>query len=343
MKRLSFLLVMVLLATSIVGCSTPAPDQQSEGGGTEVSDNGDKVYKFKLGHQSPEGEPYDLVAHKFKDLIEERTNGQIQIEVYPHAQIGYDRTLMENLQFGTLDFAVVAGEAVGGFVPEANAVTLPFIFRDFDHANSFGRSEKLNDFFGAFDGTGLVPLGMVRRGFRSVTNSDKPIYEPADLKGLKLRVVENPIYIDTFTELDTVAIPMAWGEVYVAMQQGTIDGHENSPELVVAYRIWEVQKYYSLTEHVFAFGYLMTGDHIMDELPEDLQEEVRKASFEAVDAVSVELQEKMDELLDQLREEGMEINEVEDKEPFKEMVEPVYEKYADQYGSEFIELIQGIQ
>lgn len=341
MRKISLILIIALLVTSIVGCSTPATDNSN--GGPSTESNSEKVYKFKLGHQSPEGEPYDLVAHKFKELIEERTNGQIQIDVYPHAQIGYDRTLMENLQFGTLDFAVVAGEAVGGFVPEANAVTLPFIFRDFDHANSFGRSEKLNEFFGAFEGTGLVPLGMVRRGFRSVTNSEKPIYEPADLKGLKLRVVENPIYIDTFTELNTVAIPMAWGEVYVAMQQGTIDGHENSPELIVAYRIWEVQKYYSLTEHVFAFGYLMTGDHIMKELPEDLQEEVRKASFEAVDAVSVELQEKMDELLKKLEEEGMEINLVKDKEPFKDMVEPVYEKYANQYGSEFIELIQGIQ
>ncbi|WP_312812541.1 TRAP transporter substrate-binding protein [Sedimentibacter sp.] len=340
-KMLSIVLVAALLVTSLVGCS--APSNNPKDNTSSAGNNSDEVYEFKLGHQSPEGEPYDLVAHKFKELIEERTNGQIKITVYPHAQLGYDRNLMEGIQFGSLDFAVVAGEAVGGFVPKANVLTLPFIFRGFDHAHSFARSETTAEFYDSFKGTGLVPLGLVRRGFRSVTSNTKPVYEPSDLKGMKLRVVENPMYIDTFTALGSVAIPMAWGEVYVAMQQGTIDGHENSPEIISAYRIWEVQKYYSLTEHVFAFGYLMTGDHMMDKLPENLQAEVKKASFDAVEEVSLHLENEFAETMKLLEANGFEINEVNNKEDFKALVEPVYEKFIKEHGSSIVDLVQNIK
>jgi len=211
---------------------------------------------LKLGHMSPgtEENPYHLLALYLEKHLPEKTGGKLKIQIFHSGQLGRDRELLEAIQFGTLDLAVITTSPMTNFVPAYTVLDYPFIFRDWDHVEKVMAAPWMEEFKAESQRAKFHTLAFVPRGFRSVTNSKVKIYKPDDMKGLKLRVIESPIFVDTFNALGASAQAMSWGEVFTALQQGTIDGHENALNTIFDERVYEVQKYVSLTQHIFAYA-----------------------------------------------------------------------------------------
>lgn len=318
-------------ALSLVGC----------GGGKTAKpakDDG-KVYELKLGHMTPETEPYHLAALKFKDLIETRSKGKVKITIYPAGQLGYDRELIEGMQFGTIDLAIVTSSPLVNFIPSFAVLDMPFLFRDWDHVDAVLKEDYMQKLFAEGTEKGLVPMALLPRGFRSVTNSKRPITKAADFKGIKLRVIESPVFVQTFEQLGATVTAMSWGEVFTALQQKALDGEENAINTIHNERLYEVQKYVSLTEHMFAFATFTASKKKLDELPADIQSLIRQCAVEATQAEGVETRNAIADYQKKLVEKGMVFNEI-DRAALRTKVQKVYDDFAAKYGDTYLKQIE---
>lgn len=285
--------------------------------------------EIKLGHIAAPNTAYDNWAKEFKRQVEEASNNKYKIIIYGGGQLGGSTALMEGLQAGNIQLAVITTSDINQFVRELDVLDLPFLFRNWDHVEKFLASDVNKKLLTFGDQYGLHFLSNMPRGYRHVTTSAKvgPITKPEDLKGVKIRVAESPLYIDTFKALGANAQAMAWGEVYTALQQGTVDAHENTIVTTRDYKINEVQKYMSETGHVFAFATLMAGYDWFRKLPADDQIIFQKAANDS--AIKLGIIQKNDEAKAKadLISKGMIFNSV-DTAPFIEKVKPVIDKYA---------------
>lgn len=219
MKRKLALLLTLLFLTGLLsacGSSTPAKPAAK-----------DEPKTIKLAHVVNEKDGFHIAAMKFKDLVEKDTQGKVKIELYPNASLGDERTLIEGMQIGTVHMGVITNGPVANFLPEIAAFEMPFLFGSAEEAYKVLDGEVGKKVLAKLDGLNLKGLAFAERGFRNLTNSKKAVNTPQDMAGLKIRVMENPVYIDTFKTLGANAVPMAWTEALTALQQGTIDGQEN--------------------------------------------------------------------------------------------------------------------
>jgi len=187
----------------------------------------EKPLSLKLGHAVAPVHPYHLGAVKFSELVAQRTGGKVKIDVYPSTQLGNERDMVEGLQLGTIDLVVTSTGPVGGFVPKMFVVDLPFLFRDRDHAYKVLDGPIGRDLLSALSAKSIRGLAFWENGFRQITNNLRPIEKPTDLKGVKIRTMENKVHLAAFRAFGASPTPMAWSEVYTALQQRTIDGQEN--------------------------------------------------------------------------------------------------------------------
>ena len=304
--------------------------------------NAEEPITLKLGHINPETGNYHQYAMAFKEAVEARSEGRLIIDVFPAAQLGYDRELLESLQFGNLDLGIITSSPIANFVPEFMSLDFPFLFSGWDHVLEFIQSDTCVALMKEGEGVGLIGLGMLGRGFRSTCNSKRPIVTASDFAGLKMRVIESPIYIQTFEALGATVSAMSWGEVFTALQQGTIEAVELDYRTLYDERVYEVQKYLSGTEHVFAFATLMASPMTLAKLPDDLRQILEECAMET--AVSTtELQvEIVTSYIAKLQEEGMEFNEC-DKEELGSHMGPVREWFASNYGDGYLTAIEGLK
>ena len=214
----------------------------------------------------------------FVKPIEEGSQGRIKVELYPNAQLGGDREISEGVQMGTIQMAIPSSAPLAGFDKRVQVLELPYLFTTkqaaFEAADGI-LGEKLNSYLAA---KGMLILGFQENGFRHVTNNRGPVRTPADLKGIKIRTMENPIHLAFFKAVGANPTPMSWGELYTALQQGTVDAQENPYAMIVDGKFYEVQKYVSETGHVFSFEVLIANKKFMDNLPADLNELVVKSA-----------------------------------------------------------------
>ena len=316
MKKSIILLMCAIftLAVVLTGCS------KSQGGGQGAR-------TFRLGHQAAAGTAYDILAYKFKEYVETRSNGRYKIEVYSGGTLGNDRVLIESIQAGTLDLSIVTASDMSNFARELEVQDLPFLFSSWDEVFNFLKSDFVNEFYAITDSSNITTMAFMPRGFRHATNNKGPINSPADFQGMKLRVVDSAIYVETFAALGANPQAMAWGEVYTALQQGTVDGHENTIVTTNDYRIYEVQKFMSKTGHIFAFAAVCASPTILNGLSAEDQELIRKAAVDAALEIGAEQLATENEAAVKLQAAGMQMNEVPNKQPFIDMVTPVYEKF----------------
>lgn len=337
-KLLSVLFLMLAFSIALVACGG------DENGEKESSTTGDVETKvFKLGHIAAPDTAYDDFAHEFKRLVEERSDGRFEIEIYPAAQLGGDRELTESIQIGNIDFSVVTASTINQFVGEMSVQDLPYLFLSWEHVQKFLDSDAADEFYALTDEVGIETLAFMPRGFRHVTTKDKPIYDPSDLKGLKLRVAESQMYIDTFEALGANTQAMAWGEVFTALQQGIIDAHENTIITIRDYNINEVQHHVSETGHFFAFASLQANPGLLDGLSSEDQEMIRVAAREAAKVIGQDQQNEEAEAKAELESLGMEFNEVTDKAEFKVLMEPLYDKYFKEHDDTFFNKIKELE
>lgn len=303
-------------------------------------------YTLKVGSIVSETHP-DIVVMKstFVPWVEEKSGGRIKVELYPNAQLGGDRELSESVQMGTIQIALPATSALAGFDKRFQVLDLPFLFTTREAAFEALDGElgaKLNSFLPA---KGFVGLGFYENGFRHITNNKKPITQPDDLKGIKLRTMENPMHIAFFRRLGANPTPMSFGELYTALQQGTVDGQENPATLIYESKFYEVQKYLSTTGHVFSVTMLLGSKKFMDSLPEDLRKVVEEGAAAFVKEHRRIMPESEVENMKILKEKGMQINELtpEQKKPFLDATAPVYAEFEKDLTKEMLDLAKKVQ
>jgi tripartite ATP-independent transporter DctP family solute receptor len=294
---------------------------------------------LKLGHAINEKDVFHEAALKFEELVEEQTKGEVTVTIYPNAKLGDERNLLESLKMGTVDMGIITGGPVINFLPSFGVLDLPFLFSTPEHAYKVLDGPIGQGFFEEMEKLGWKGLAYGERGFRNLTNSKKPVVMPEDVNGLKIRVMQNPIYIDAFTALGANAVPMAWTEALTALQQGTIDGQENPLNVIAAYNIDESNKYLSITRHAYAPNIILMSMKTWNKLSADQQKIVQDAARAAA-LHNREIDNKMEaQWLQELKNKGMEVVDNPDLSLFREAVKSVYEKYEPQYGKELIQSI----
>lgn len=287
---------------------------------------------LRLAHVVNEQDGFHIAATRFEELVEERTEGKVDIEIYPNASLGDERTLLEGMQIGTVDMGVITNGPVANFVEEMAVFELPFLFPSSEAAYQVLDGPIGQELLDKLSEVNLKGLAYAERGFRNLTNSERPVESPEDLDGLRIRVMENPVYTDTFRELGANAIPMAWTEALTAMQQGTIDGQENPVNVIHSFKLYETQDHMTLSRHTYAPAIFVMGMTVWNELPEAAQEVMAQAAQEAAEHERQVNAEMEAEQLDELREAGMQIVEEPDIQAFQKAVAPVYDQYGAQFG-----------
>ena len=230
-----------------------------------------KQVVIKAGHVVSTTDNYHLGLSRMAELIAERTGGRYKLEVYPNAQIGSERDLVEGIQLGSVGMCVVATAPVANFAPELGVVELPFLIRDFDHADRVFMGpigQELCDKVSA--SAGVKCLGLWENGFRSLVNSKRPINSVEDIKGLKIRTMENSAHQALWKALGADPVPMAWGDAYTAVQQGALDGLENAITLLYSLKTAEITKHLAVTEHLYSPAVVLMQERIWKKMtPED--------------------------------------------------------------------------
>ena len=294
-------------------------------------------FVFKLGHIADPENPYAKGAEKFAQLVKEKTGGKVEIQVFPSSQLGNQRDLVEGTQFGTIDFTMTSTAVLGNFLPQVAVFDLPFIFRDVQHAykalDTVGMeiAQKLQ---------GMKLLAYYENGVRHMTNSKRPIRKPEDMKGLKIRVMEQPIYIEMIKALGGNPTPMAFGELFTALQQGVVDGQENPAAHIYTARFFEVQKYISLTAHTYSAEPMLVSLAAWNKLPKDLQEKVQTAANESRDWQRDLCRQLEEGYWTKIQESGKsEINRDVDKQAFADATRGVWAMFEKKVGKENIEKI----
>lgn len=298
---------------------------------------------LRLAHVVNEQDGFHIAATKFEELVEERTEGKVNIEIFPNASLGDERTLLEGMQIGTVDMGVITNGPVANFVEEMAVFELPFLFPSPEAAYSVLDGPIGQELLDKLADVNLKGLAYAERGFRNLTNSERAVNSPEDLDGLRIRVMENPVYTDTFRELGANAIPMAWTEALTAMQQGTIDGQENPVNVIHSFKLDETQNYMTLSRHTYAPAIFVMGMPAWNQLPEAAQAVLEEAAQEAAEHERQVNADMEAEQLAALREAGMEINDAPDMEAFQAAVAPVYEKYGEQFGDYLPRIQEALQ
>ena len=295
---------------------------------------------MKIGYATTASSHYGVGSTVFCDEVEKGTQGRYKCQQFPSSALGGEREMIEAVQLGTLDVVNTSTGPVGNFVPEVKIVDIPFLFRDYDHARLVMDGPIGQEILTKFPAKGLVALSWTENGFRHMTNSKRAIVKPADAAGLKMRTMENKVHMDGYRTFGILPTPMAFPEVFGALQQGTVDGQENPIPVILASKFSQVQKHLSLTGHVYSPALLLTSPRLMNKL----SEADKKVFYEAAKKAAVAQRKKVndDEAsgIAQLEKEGMTVVSKVDGQGFRDALKPAYAGYAKEFGADNIRKIQ---
>jgi tripartite ATP-independent transporter DctP family solute receptor len=298
---------------------------------------------LKLGYATAASSHYGVGSTVFCDDIEKGTQGRYKCQQFPASALGGEREMIEAVQLGTLDIVNTSTGPVGNFVPEVKIVDIPFLFRDYDHARKVMDGPIGQDILTKFPSKGLIALSWTENGFRHMTNSKRPIVKPADASGLKMRTMENKVHMDGYKTFGIQPTPMAFPEVFGALQQGTVDGQENPIPVILASKFSQVQKHLSLTGHVYSPGLLITSPRLMNKL----SDADKKVFYDAAQKAKVAQRKKVNEDenngIAQLEKDGMTVVRKVDGQAFRDALVPAYAAYSKEFGADNIRKIQEVR
>lgn len=331
---LSFILLAII--TLAIGCSS---DDDSA---TEGDSSKEDSIKLRFAYELPTDHPWGIGAEKFKEIVEEKTNGEIEIDLYGNGSLaGSGAEIQEGIQIGTIDIGI-SSTPLAQINPFVQIFNLPYIFADREMAWEVLDGPIGENVGNKVEEHNIKHLAFWEDGFRQVTNSKRPIETPEDFKGLSIRVPESEIRIETFKALGASPLSMSFSEVFTSLQQGAIDGQENPLSVVESSSFYDVQEYLSITNHVYTPAGLLMNMDKWNSLTEEQQEIIIEAA-EAGRDVNRNLNEENDEkLIEEMREKGMEVNEIDDLAPFQEVSKSVWDLLIDELGEEAEEIIEEI-
>ncbi|UEM01943.1 TRAP transporter substrate-binding protein [Skermanella rosea] len=292
---------------------------------------------LQLGHPTAATSHYGVAASTLADELARRSNGKFKVVSTPN---GAEREMIESAQIGTLDLVVTSTGPVGNFVPEVAVVDIPFLFKDYTHARAVLDGPIGQDMLKLFPDKGIVALAWGENGFRHITNSKRPINDPADAKGLKVRTMENQVHMTAFRQLGVLPTPMAFTEVFTALQQGTVDGQENPIPVITASKFAQVQKYLTLTGHVYSPAMILMARSTFDGLTAEEQQMFLDSAAVAAKAMREKVAAVEATGVEELRKAGMEVITDVDRAKFQQALEPAYAEYSKRFGKETIDRIR---
>lgn len=328
------ILAMFMMLVMIVVMATACKKEGTEA----TNDKRTEKLSLKLGHGAQLTHPLETVSQAFAKTVAEKTDGMIEISVFGNTQLGQERDMIEGLQLGTIDIALVASGPVSSFVPEIGIVDLPYLFTSSEHAYKVLDGEIGQKLLAKLDGTGIVGLGFMENGWRNLTANTK-VEKPEQLQGLKIRLMENQVHMAAFEAMGASPVAMAWGEVYTSLQSNIINGQENPIPIIYTNNLWEVQKYTMITEHFYTPYMILMSQTTYDKLSVSEKDIIMDAVKVMIDDQRAMMKKQSEEQISLLEENGMEVIPV-DKQPFIDATKPVYDKFADKFDQDLIEEIR---
>jgi TRAP-type transport system periplasmic protein len=323
LKKIAFSIVLMII---LAGCS--------EDGG----DGGENV-KLQLGHALSDGTPASDLINEMAENIAEKTDGRVEIDVFPNSQLGSETEMLEQVKMGTMESAAIMIGSMQSLDMRMAIEDLPYMWKDIDHARAAYDGEFGDYLADIMDEQGMKKIGYVEWGFRHITNNKKPIVTPEDLKGLKIRVAQSKLRIDAFEELNAMPTAMAFSEVYGALQQGALDAQENPLANIVQPKFDEVQEYLSLTGHFYNTIMMVVDNGTWDKISEEDQQVILDESARISKEVQVKNDEAEKGYVEELKNRGMTVNDDVDTNAFREKMLPVYDKWEkDVFKQELMDI-----
>ena len=298
---------------------------------------------MKISISTSQNSHQGVAIDTFAKEVAKRTNGRYKVETFYNGALGGERESIESVQLGTQALTFSSTGPVPNFVPETKILDVPFLFRDKAHARAVLDGPIGQEMLGKFDAKGFKALAWAENGFRHMTNSKRDVRVPEDLKGLKMRTMENPVHIAAYKGFGIITTPMAFPEVFTALQQGTVDGQENPLSVITSAKFDQVQKHLTLTGHVYSPCVFLMNKESFDKLSAADKTAFLEAAKEGVKAnrLRVDSDEKM--AVADLRAKGMTVVDQVDKTRYQTALAPVYADFEKQFGKANLERIRNVK
>jgi tripartite ATP-independent transporter DctP family solute receptor len=288
---------------------------------------------IRFGHLNNTDHPVSMGVKKFAELVAAKSGGKITVKEFPANQLGNEMQQTSALQGGVQEMQAPATTSLVGIVKEFGLVDFPFVVSNFKQADALLDGPLGKQLTAKLPEKGLVALAFWDLGFRNVTNSKRPITKGDDLEGIKLRVIPNPVFLDTFKAFKANPLPLPFAELYNALESKAVDGQENPFSVILSNKFYEVQKYLSVTNHVYAANIILISKKFWDKLSPVEQKLLQDAATEARDYQRVASRDVAAKAIGELKAKGMQVNEVSAAElaKMRNEIKPVIEKYSAAY------------
>lgn len=343
MKKCLSSILAAALTLTLISCGTTTPDatdQSSAGSGSDAD-----VMTIKLATIGPEdGTVQASAEHVLMDYIEQASGGKIKVQYYPNAVLGGDLDLAEGLGNGSIELATLETSVLTAYSDKIGILGIPFLFTDTDAALKALNEGSLGTILAdELKGTGILASDTWGfGGYRGLSNNTRAISAPEDMKGLKIRVMESPVFLTSFSLMGANPTPIGFSELFTALQNKTVDGQDNDPSLTYTCKFYEVQKYYTNLEHIMTVTNMFISESWYTSLSEENQEIIQEACRRFAEYCTTEGLASYEDNLDLLEQNGMEVTRLtpEQRQLFKDAVISMYDEYIEKWGQEIFDAAQ---
>lgn len=322
-RKLSFAGPLFAMMLSL--CGTSAAQAQTE---------------LTIAHALSATSHYSVGAKAMAADLAQRSGGKFKLNESYGSSLGGERELTESTQIGTVDLVITSTGPIGNFVPDTLILDIPFLFSSYEQAHAVLDGPIGQALLDKFPQHGLRALAWTENGFRNLTNNVRPVSGPKDVAGLKVRTMENDIHMEAFRTLGMLPTPMAFTELFTALEQGTVDGQENPIGVILSANFADVQKYLSLSQHVYSPALILIAPALWDKLSAQEQQWFLESAQVAANAVRAKVRQDADSGVAVLRGKGMQVVEKVDTPAFQEALKPAFAKFAERFGRDNIEAIR---
>jgi tripartite ATP-independent transporter DctP family solute receptor len=298
---------------------------------------------LKIGYATSKESHYGVGSTVFCDEVEKGTQGRYKCQHFPNSALGGEREEIEAVQLGTQDLVNTSSGPLGNFVPDVKIFDIPFLFRGYDHARKVMDGPIGQDVLKKMQAKGLIGLAWTENGFRHMTNNKHPIVSAGDAAGLKMRTMENKVHMEGYKTFGILPTPMPFPELFTALQQGTVDGQENPIPVILSSKFSQVQKYLSLTGHVYSPAVIILSPKVWDKLSEADKKVFVEAAQKGAAAQRKKVNDDEANGIAQLKKDGMQVVENVNGESFRKAVAPAYAQFAKEFGADKIAAIQAVK
>ncbi|MFZ7200384.1 TRAP transporter substrate-binding protein [Avibacterium avium] len=298
---------------------------------------------LRFGYEAPRSDTQHIAAKKFNELLKEKTKGELKLSLFPDSTLGNAQTMISAVRGGTIDIEMSGSPNFTGLEPKLNVIDIPFIFKDREHVYKVLDGEIGQGLLKDLEAQGLKGLAFWDVGFRAFSNSKHPVTKPEDIKGLKVRTNQNPMYIQAFTLLGANPVPMPLSELYTALETRAVDAQEHPIGIFWSAKLYEVQKYLSQTNHGYTPLIVVMNKAKFDGLSAELQQAILDAAKEAGQYQRDLNVKNEQEIVANLRKAGVEVIEKVDTAPFKAIIEAdVRKSFIDKHGDQLVKEIDAL-